>query len=62
MKKSVARESNQGCFDLGLIQCLTLGLTDRVQSSNGVTRNYGNYPYGNYIGNAPVSKVITLNT
>jgi len=25
----------------------------RVQSSNGVTRNYGNYRYGNYIGNAP---------
>jgi len=37
----------------------------RVQSSNGVTRNYVQlryYPYGNYIGNAPVGKVITLNT
>jgi len=34
----------------------------RVQSSNCVTRNYGNYPYGNYVGNAPVGKVITLNT
>jgi len=34
----------------------------RVQSSNGVTGNYGNYPYGNYAGNAPVGKVITLNT
>jgi len=30
----------------------------RVQSSNDVTRNYGNYPYGNYVGNAHVSKVI----
>jgi len=27
-----------------------------------ITHNYGNYPYGNYVGNAPVSKVITLNT
>jgi len=27
-----------------------------------ITRNYGNYPYGNYVGNAPVGKVITLNT
>jgi len=37
----------------------------RVQSSNGVThntRNYGNYPYGNYVGNAPAGTVITSNT
>jgi len=27
-----------------------------------ITRNYGNYPYGNYVGNALVGKVITLNT
>jgi len=27
-----------------------------------ITRNYGNYLYGNYVGNAPVGKVITLNT
>jgi len=27
-----------------------------------ITRNYDNYPYGNYIGNALVSNVITLNT
>jgi len=28
-----------------------------------ITWNYGNYPYGNYVGNAaPVGKVITLNT
>jgi len=27
-----------------------------------ITRNYGNYPYGNYVGNAPVRKVITLNS
>jgi len=27
-----------------------------------ITRNYGNYPYGNYVGNAPVGKVIILNT
>jgi len=40
---------------------LTLAVC-RVQSSNGVTRNYSNYPYGNYVGNAPVGKVITLNT
>jgi len=26
-----------------------------------ITRNYGNYPYSNYVGNAPVGKVITLN-
>jgi len=26
-----------------------------------ITRNYGNYPYGNYIGSAPDGKVITLN-
>jgi len=25
-----------------------------------ITRNYGNYPYSNYVGNAPVGKVITL--
>jgi len=24
-----------------------------------ITRIYGNYPYSNYIGNAPVGKVIT---
>jgi len=23
-----------------------------------ITRNYGNCPYGNYVGNAPVDKVI----
>jgi len=23
-----------------------------------ITRNYGNYPYGNYVGSAPVGKVI----
>jgi len=23
-----------------------------------ITRNYGIYPYGNYVGNAPVGKVI----
>jgi len=33
-----------------------------VQSSNCVTRNYGNYPYGNFVGNAPVGNIITLNT
>jgi len=22
-----------------------------------ITRNYGNFPYGNYVGNAPVGKV-----
>jgi len=27
-----------------------------------ITRNYGNYPYGNYVDNAPIGKVITLNT
>jgi len=27
-----------------------------------ITWNYGKYPYGNYVGNAPVGKVITLNT
>jgi len=27
-----------------------------------ITHKYGNYPYGNYVGNAPVGKVITLNT
>jgi len=27
-----------------------------------ITHNYGNYPYGNYVGNALVGKVITLNT
>jgi len=27
-----------------------------------ITRNYGNYPCGNYVGNAPVGKVITFNT
>jgi len=27
-----------------------------------ITQNYGNYPYGDYVGNAPVGKVITLNT
>jgi len=27
-----------------------------------ITHNYGNYLYGNYVGNAHVSKVITLNT
>jgi len=27
-----------------------------------ITHNYGNYRYGNYVGNAPVGKVITLNT
>jgi len=26
-----------------------------------ITRNHGNFPYGNYVGNAPVGKVITLN-
>jgi len=26
-----------------------------------ITQNYCNYPYGNYVGNAPVGKVITLN-
>jgi len=26
-----------------------------------ITQNYGNYPYGNYVGNAPVGKEITLN-
>jgi len=25
-----------------------------------ITWKYGNYPYGNYVGNAPVGKVITL--
>jgi len=25
----------------------------RVRSSNGVTQNYGNYRYGNYVSNAP---------
>jgi len=34
----------------------------RLQSSNCVTRNYGNYPYGNYVDNALIGKVITLNT
>jgi len=24
-----------------------------------ITHNYGNNPYGNYVGNAPVGKVIT---
>jgi len=24
-----------------------------------ITQNYGNYPYSNYVGNAPVGKVIT---
>jgi len=28
-------------------------LLTRVRSSNGVTRNYGNYRYGNYVGDAP---------
>jgi len=27
-----------------------------------IAHNYGNYPYGNYVGNAPAGKVITLNT
>jgi len=27
-----------------------------------LTEIIGNYPYGNYAGNAPVRKVITLNT
>jgi len=27
-----------------------------------IIRNYGNYPYGNYVGNALIGKVITLNT
>jgi len=27
-----------------------------------ITQNYGDYPYSNYVGNAPVGKVITLNT
>jgi len=27
-----------------------------------ITLNYGNYHYGNYVGNAPVGKVITLKT
>jgi len=27
-----------------------------------ITHNYGNYPYGNYVSNAPVGKAITLNT
>jgi len=27
-----------------------------------ITRNYGKNPYGNYVGNAPDGKVITLNT
>jgi len=27
-----------------------------------ITHNYGNYPYGNYVGNAPVGMVITSNT
>jgi len=27
-----------------------------------ITHNYSNYPYGNYVGNAPVGKVITLKT
>jgi len=27
-----------------------------------ITQNYSNYPYGNYVGNAPVGKVIALNT
>jgi len=31
----------------------------RVRSSNGITRNCGNYRYGNYIGTATVGKVIT---
>jgi len=25
-----------------------------------ITQNYGNYPYGNYVGNALVGKVISL--
>jgi len=29
-------------------------LVGRVQSSNCVTRNYGYYPHGNFVGNAPV--------
>jgi len=36
-------------------------LRTRVRSSNGVTQNYGNYHYGNYIGILHlVGKVITL--
>jgi len=27
-----------------------------------ITRNYSNYPYGNFIGNAPAGKGIALNT
>jgi len=25
-----------------------------------ITHNYGNYPYGNYVGNAPVGKVFAI--
>jgi len=27
-----------------------------------ITWKYSNYPYGNYVGNTPVGRVITLNT
>jgi len=27
-----------------------------------ITQNYSNHPYDNYVSNAPVGKVITLNT
>jgi len=32
-----------------------------VMVLSAITRNYGNYPYGNYVDNAPVGKLITLN-